>query len=240
MNISWIIAASVKAVKIRFRVLTFVIPTIIISSISQQLLAQDKFIGIGYSSSAYSYSDNANDAANAELLSATTSSDEKNGIDFYAISLPDMGNGFGYEIGGQTYAFDYKYTDTNNDTLTKELTGSVIYFNSLYSFEISKSAKLFAKAGVNFSPSSLSVTTSSLSGEGDDASVGIGFGAGLLFSPPSSDLGFLIKYDNFGTVVEDYENDNVFWRTSDGQFLSYLSSGDLDLSSLTIAFAYRL
>ena len=237
MNISWIITASIEAVKIRFRMLTFVIAAIIISSISQQLFAQDKFIGIGYSSSAYSYSDSAGDAANAESLSATTSSDEENGIDFYAINLPDMGNGLGYEFGGQTYAFDYTYVDADNDTLTKELTGSVIYFNSLYSFEISTSAKLFAKAGVNFSPSSLSITTSSsLSGEGDDASVGIGFGAGLLFSPPSSDLGFLVKYDNFGTVVEDYENDNVFW-TADGKFVS---SGDLDLSSLTIAFAYRL
>ena len=180
----------------------------------------------------------ARDIANTQSSSTTTSSEGEDGMYYYDIILSDARHGYGVEFGAQTYAFDYEYVNTDSgNSFTKELTGSVHSFNLLYSFKIIESTRLFAKAGVNFSSSFLAVnTSSSLSGYGSDDLFGIGFGAGLLFLPSLSNWGFLIKYDNFGTVVKNYENTKIVWA-SDGE---RISSGNLDLSSVTIALVYKV
>ena len=204
--------------------------------ISEQSLAEDEFVSIGYSRNSYNFSDSVRDTAGVQSLSAGTSSEGENATHYHAISLPDVGkgHGYGYEFGAQNYGFTYKY-DTD-DTLTKQITGSVIYFSSLYSYELLKSVRIFAKGGAKFSSSSLSITAADTpSGEGAAHLSGFGFGAGLIISPPSSKFAVLIKYNNFGTVVRNYENDLLVW-SSDGRLLS---SGNLTLSSLTISLAYK-
>ena len=238
MNILCVAAVSARSIIIKSRIAALLLAAATTLTISQQSLAQDQFVSIGYSNNNYSFSDSARDIANTQSSSTTTSSEGEDGMYYYDIILSDARHGYGVEFGAQTYAFDYEYVNTDSgNSFTKELTGSVHSFNLLYSFKIIESTRLFAKAGVNFSSSFLAVnTSSSLSGYGSDDLFGIGFGAGLLFLPSLSNWGFLIKYDNFGTVVKNYENNKIVWA-SDGE---RISSGNLDLSSVTIALVYKV
>ena len=228
----------VAAVILKSRIVALLLAAAVALAISQPGLAKDQFISIGYSHNNYNFSDSTRDVANTQSPATTTSSEREDGMYYYDIILSDARHGYGVEFGAQTYAFDYEYVNSDSgNSFTKELTGSVHSFNFLYSFKVIESTRVFAKAGVNFSSSFLAVnTSSSLSGYGSDDLFGIGFGAGLLFLPSSSNFGFLIKYDNFGTVVKNYENNKLVWA-SDGE---RISSGNLDLSSVTIALAYKV
>ena len=228
----------VAAVILKSRIVALLLAAAVALAISQPGLAKDQFISIGYSHNNYNFSDSTRDVANTQSPATTTSSGGEDGMYYYDIILSDARHGYGVEFGAQTYAFDYEYVNSDSgNSFTKELTGSVHSFNFLYSFKVIESTRVFAKAGVNFSSSFLAVnTSSSLSGYGSDDLFGIGFGAGLLFLPSSSNFGFLIKYDNFGTVVKNYENNKLVWA-SDGE---RISSGNLDLSSVTIALAYKV
>ena len=140
--------------------------------------------------------------------------------------MPQKASGLGLEAGGQTYNFTYEYSGSTSgeNESSKELTGSVVYFNGVYSVDLSNAVKFFAKAGFNYSSSDLTVSIPGLAdgtGSGTTA-VGFGYGFGIMIAPPNSFTGFLAKFDNFGTVVEDYENDLIAW-TSDNKFLRALT-----------------
>ena len=221
---------------------------------SQNLLAHSHpqlvaHAGLGYSSNSYDYSDNSTDAANASAAGGAFSSEEENGIIANVVLLPSYGHGLGAEMGLQTFSFTGRYADTANNSLAKELDGSLFYLNAIYSFDISI-AKLFVKGGVRYSQSTFNAETSGTglgSAEADtnkivtdsasQTKIGSGYGAGLLFSPSSSRFGLIVKYENFGNIVQDYDNDqSIVWESSN----RLVSSGDLDLSATSITFTYEL
>ena len=218
---------------------------------SQELLAQAYF-GIGYSSNMYDFTDNATDVANTAAAGGSANYEEEDGIVANVIMLPKSGKGWGYELGLQSFSVDTTYTaDDNTDNyLLKQINGSVFYFNAVYCFELSKATKLFIKGGLRFGQSDLSVETSGsglaterrqtnkIEGTSDGQTLmDSGYGTGFIYAPSSSNFGLLIKYENFGRVVEDYENDQFIEWTSDGKLVS---SGDLDLASVSVSFTYKI
>ena len=243
MNIFCIVWHNASSARVLATRCVLIVATAIASLASQQIFAREIFISVGYSLNAYDFSDDATDAANATSTGFASETEGKDGPYFFIFGFsrdPHTGRGFGAEAGTLSYQFSNSYIDSNNANLTKKLVGTVSYFNAIYAVTVSDSIVLVGKAGIHYSPSTLSVDSSDPSvayGEGDDVSLGAGYGAGLLFLPSSSSrFNFFIKFDNFGTVVQNYDNDSASW-SSDGKLLS---SGDLDLSTLTIAFAYRL
>ena len=234
----WLIFKEGRALASKF--VLIIVAAIAFTSSQQAFAVGAVLIGTGYSLNSYDYSDSTTDSANALSSRLSAELGGKDGVDTFIVAfVPVLLGRFGFEFGELKYQFSNSYKGTDNSHLTKKIVGTASYFNITYALAAWESSFFYAKAGINSSASSLSITSTDpvlSQGNGDDKSFGYGYGAGLVFSPSSSTrFNLIVKLDNFGTVVQGYDNDSSAWG-SDGKLLS---SGDLDLSTITIGFAYN-